>query len=204
MLLTTAEYDWTWEYHVSCNLPLDDYKACSWLSASAATQIRATWLSYARRLYPAYSLPQFDLQDTHSKGFRKGSSVYHFSGHRSTDKPAAYPGGWLFPAHPSVESLRMKMDLKRVVCWLGEFLWRVSELIQLAHGCMSALADMKDGVGEGMIILSSTPAEACCGVSGKSAHAFWGTFNGSSPKLRPQENRNDQLVRGCHYHLNCS
>lgn len=49
---------------------------------------------------------------------------------------------------------------------------------------MSALADMKDEVGGGMIILSSTLAEVHCGASGMSAHAFWGAFKGSSPKTK--------------------
>lgn len=43
----------------------------------------------------------------------------------------------------------------------------------------TALADMKNEVGGGMIILSSTLAKVHCRVSGTSACVFQGTYNGS-------------------------
>lgn len=98
----------------------------------------------------------------------------------------------------------MKMYLKRVLAgWAhpSELTHQVSELIWIV---LSTPADMKDRVGEGMTILSSTLAEIHCGVSGMSAHAFGEHFMRPVWKLRHQENVRDQLVRECHYHLNCS
>ena len=184
MFLTTAKYDRRWGYHTSCNLLLDGYNACGWLRASADTQIGQTQVSYACRLYPAYSPLQFDLQDTCSKGFRKGLSVYHFLGHCSAENLAACPGGVVIPSTSLCWKPQDEDESEEGVCWLGEFFRRVSELIQLVHGCTSALADMKDEVGGGTMILSGTLAEVHCAVSGMSAHAFWGTFNGSCPKTK--------------------
>lgn len=103
--------------------------------------------------------------------------------------------------YPCGESLRMKINLKRVFAGLVSF---STGSVELVHGCTSALADMKDGVGGRTIILSRTLAEVHCGVSGTSAHPSGEHLTGPVQKLRHQENVNDQPVRGCHYHLNCS
>lgn len=91
--------------------------------------------------------------------------------------------------------------------WSGCLLaWGAFPQGQWAHPAHARLHEgsWKNGVGAGMIVLSSTLAEVHCGVSGTSAHAFWGTLNGSSPKTEAAGNVNDQLVKGCLYHLNCS
>lgn len=130
----------------------------------------------------AYSPLQFDLQDTCSKGFRKGLSLYHFLDCCSAENLAAYAGGVVIPSTSLCRKPQDEGESEEGVCWLGEIFHQVSELIQLAHGCTSAHADRKDGVGGGTIILTSTVAEAHCAVSGTSAHVFRGTFNGSSPQ----------------------
>lgn len=114
--LTTAKYDWRWEYHTSCNLLLNGYDACGWLRTWADGQIRQMHRSYAGRLFPASSPLQLGLKDTCSKCLRGGLSVHHLSEHCSAENPAACLG-----RVARVESLGMTMTLKRVSAGLGSF-----------------------------------------------------------------------------------
>lgn len=71
------------------------------------------------------------------------------------------------------------------------------------HGCTHALADMKDGVGGGMIV--PVPWLKSIAESQERLHRSFGEHSmGPVQKLRHWENVNAQLVKGCHRHLNCS
>ena len=122
--------------------------------------------------------------------------------------------GGLIPAHLRAESLRREVNVKRV--FAGSV--RCSDgSVSSSSLCTAArvlLLSWRLGWVEEP---SSVPVCWLCmntghyiwhskvrrGVGGMAAHAFWGTLNRSSPKLRHQENVKEQLVRGCHYHLSC-
>ena len=155
VLLTRAECDWRWACHLSCSLLLDGCNACSWWSASADPWVREMSLSYARRRNPVHSPRQLGSQDTFSKGFSEGSPASRSSGRRGAESPAASPGGGLDPGTSPCWKPQEGGECEEGVCWLGEVFWRVSELLQLVHGCTSAPAVVEAGVGGGTIIRSS-------------------------------------------------
>lgn len=140
--LTTAKYDWRWGYHIPCNLLLNGHNACGWLRASAHGQIRQTNRSCAGRLFPAYSPLWLGLKDTRSKCLREGLSVHHHLEPCGTESLAACLRRVVIRSTSLCWKPRDDDDSEAGVCCLGDVFCRVSELMQLAHGCKRALGKM--------------------------------------------------------------